>query len=78
MVLWDILKPLISSFLEKIPFDIFTAMIGLAITILGILSLELFDNLFNFLNYSLNHDPVFVFVFGISLLLFVRRKQKGD
>lgn len=60
----------ISSFLEKIPFDIFTLIFAIGIAFLGILSLELIDNLFNFLNHSLNYDPVFVFVIGISLLLF--------
>ena len=60
-----------ASFLEKIPFDIFTVFVFVSIALLVILTIELTNNLIIFLNNSLNYDPAFVFVFGISLLLFV-------
>ena len=59
------------SFLESIPFDIFTVFLALGIIFPGILTIELFDNLFSFLNNSLNFEPIFVYLIGIALLLLL-------
>ena len=64
------IKNIKATFLEKLPFDVFTLFTACGVGVSGVFALELLDNLFSFLNYSLNFEPIFVYLLGVILLLF--------
>ena len=60
-----------TTFLEKIPFDLFTALSGAIIIPLSVIAISLTENVLNYWQFSSSTDGIIVLIDAISLLLFL-------
>lgn len=60
-----------TTFLEKIPFDLFTALSGAIIIPISVIVISLAENVLNYWQFSSSVDGIIVLIGAISLLLFL-------